>query len=159
MTNNKGRLTMIFGTKSTNSKLKFNSAAIQQHQISHQETGRVAQWSMRPVWYPKGPGFEPGLFHDACYMPSSLGWMKLKLPYRNKRYNSLEIDWNTHEFGAGLAPADHVSVDLDLSNFIGTDRGTEMRRNSLWRLRRLKGLDIQRFSEETRLKYDKNRTI
>jgi len=32
----------------------------------------LGEWSMRPTWYPQGPGFEPGLFHGACYMPSSM---------------------------------------------------------------------------------------
>ena len=32
-------------------------------------TWRVAQWSTRPAWYPKGPGFEPGLCHDARSTP------------------------------------------------------------------------------------------
>jgi hypothetical protein len=38
----------------------------------HAKTGRVAQWSMLPTWYPGGPGSDPGLFHKACYMPSSV---------------------------------------------------------------------------------------
>ncbi len=27
---------------------------------------------LRPIWYPQGPGFESGLFHEACYMPPSV---------------------------------------------------------------------------------------
>ena len=30
-------------------------------------------------WYPQGPGFKLGLFHDTCYKPSSLCWMKIKV--------------------------------------------------------------------------------
>ncbi len=37
-------------------------------------TGRMAQWLMRPTRYPQGPGFEPGLFHEAFYMPPSVEW-------------------------------------------------------------------------------------